>query len=181
MNIALKVGLLATGLGLAMNASNVQAAITQHEFDGNAINYCQAFTPGPTNTIRNRVLGAENVGTATISVACDWSSLFGDSGTTDPEEVDLYFSNTNATGSVHITCTLLTGYQTEGGAQQWTSTKSIDVPAGTQGVDPIFFDGSDNPTPTTSLNNWLIGVNCAVPHGGVINDTYFYWHADDGV
>ena len=62
MNNGLKLGLLSVAAGLAMHAGNANAEVAMHTFSGNAVNYCQAFTPGPANTIRNRVIGAENIG-----------------------------------------------------------------------------------------------------------------------
>ncbi|MDB6164393.1 MAG: hypothetical protein JWL98_1825 [Xanthomonadaceae bacterium] len=177
----MKLGLLATGLGLVMNASNARAAVVTHEFDGNSVNYCQAFTPGPSNTIRNRVLGAENVGSATINVACDWHSMYNGTGS-DPSDLYVYFSNNNASGTISVSCSLLTGYQTQGGANQYLVTKTFDVVAGTQ--SQLHFSGADNPDPagpSATFNNDLIGINCSLPHGGVINDTYLVWSMDNGV
>ena len=124
MNNALKFGLLATGLGLAMNATTARATVEYFDFDSNAVNYCQAFTPGPANTIRNRVVGSENVGTATMNVACNFHSMYGDNTTaSNPSDLYVYFSNNNASGTVTISCTLLTGYQGEAGLNQYTVTR----------------------------------------------------------
>lgn len=178
MKSAIKFGLLAVGCGIAMQASIAQAAVSQHWFDGNSVNYCQAFTPGPSNTIRNRVIGAENVGDKTINVACNFASLWGEAGAANPNDLQVYFSNNNASGSVAITCTLLTSYQASG--EGYASTKTVDVAAGAQ--ESLEWTAADNPVANaTDLGNDLIGINCAMPKGGVINDTYFGWMQDDGV
>lgn len=180
MNNALKFGLLATGLGLVMNATTARAAVMYYDFDSNAVNYCQAFTPGPANTIRNRVVGAENVGTATMNVACNFHSMFGGASATNPSDLYVYFSNNNTTGSITISCTLLTGFQAQGDANQYTVTKSVVVAPGLQGG--IEWHPADNPNAgATDFGTDLVGINCALPHGGVINDTYLYWQQDDGV
>ena len=57
---------------------------------------CQAFTPGVTNTIRNRVVGAENVGANPIAVACVFELsdvYFASTATVD--NIHMYFRNTN--------------------------------------------------------------------------------------
>jgi hypothetical protein len=179
VNNALKFGLLAAGLGLAMNATTAKAAVAYYEFDSNAVNYCQAFTPGPANTIRNRVVGSENVGTATMNVACNFHSMYGAPSTTNPLELDVWFSNNNTTGTITVTCTLLTGYQGDTGMYTVTKTTAAIAP-GTQ--QSLVWDASDNPTAgSTDFGTDLVGINCSLPHGGVINDTYLYWQQDNGI
>lgn len=183
MNNALKFGLLATGLGLAMNATTARASVEYYDFDSNAVNYCQAFTPGPANTIRNRVIGSENVGTATMNVACNFHSMYGAPNTTNPSDLFVYFSNNNASGNITVTCTLLTGFQ--GDSNMYTVTKSVVVPVGVfaPGEQPgLEWHASDNPDSTaTDFGTDLVGINCALPKGGVINDTYLYWQQDNGI
>jgi hypothetical protein len=161
-----------------MQASIAQATVVQHWFDGNSVNYCQAFTPGPANTIRYRVVGSENVGDKTMNVACNFASLWGDASTANPNDLQVYFSNNNSTGTITVTCTLLTGYQ--GAEEGYASTKSVEVPAGVQ--ESLEWNSDDNPVAdATDLGNDLVGVNCSLPKGGVINDTYLGWMQDDGV
>ena len=176
----MKAGLLVTGLGFAMGASNANAALSAHEFDGNAVNYCQAFTPGPANTIRNRAVGAENVGTVPINIACSWHSTFGDFGATNPTSLDVnFYNNTNA--PMTVTCSMFNGYQTQGGTGQYLSTKSTATMAPHTQAD-ILWDSTSNPnTGATDLGNNLININCTLPPGAVVNDTYLYWMQDNGV
>ncbi len=175
----MKVGLLVTGLGFAMAASNAQAALTTHTFVSNSVNYCQAFTPGAANTIRNRAVGAENVGTATINIACNWHAMFGESGATNPTTLDIYFYN-NTAAAITVTCTMFNGYQTQGGANQFLVTKSVVIDPGTQ--NDAFFTPADNPNPSpTTLGNALINLNCSMPTGAIANDTYLQWTQDNGV
>jgi hypothetical protein len=181
LNISMKAGLLAAGLGLAMTATSAKATVVEMGFWGNSINYCQAFTPGPTNTIRNRVLGAENVGSATINVACDFHWMY-NQGVTDSNPTDLwvYFSNNNTSGTITVTCTLLTSYQSNGGYIVPHTT--IAIPAGGATQKSLHWTPADNPVGgSTDLGDTLIGINCALPPGGVINDTYLYWQMDNGV
>jgi len=180
VNNALKFGLLATGLGLAMNATTARADVGYYDFDSNAVNYCQAFTPGPANTVRNRVIGSENVGTATMNVACNFHSMYGGASATNPSDLYVYFTNNNTTGSITISCTLLTGYQGQTGPAAYAVTKSLVLNAGDNlGLE---WHATDNPTPaSTDFGTDLVGINCALPHGGVINDTYLYWQQEDGV
>lgn len=182
MNIAAKTGLLAMALALLLPAGNSSAAVAEFWQDSNAINYCQAFTPGPANTIRNRVVGSENVGSANVNVACDLASFYnGAEGNTAPTYLEAYFSN-NTTADINITCSLLTGYQGDSGT--YVVTKSVVVPAGATSDDgySLSWDSEDNPEVGASdLGSDLVGINCVLPHGGVINDMYMSQDMDNGV
>lgn len=180
MNNMLKAGLLTLGLGIALCPADANAAVTAHWSYANAVGLCQAFTPGPTNTIRNRVAGAENIG-APIAVACNFTSLTnGAPGNTFPEFVGVYFHNgTGADGSV--TCTLLTGTPSIPFlGPTYTVTKMVEVPAG--GIQFIGWDAADNPAPgAIDLGAIVVGVNCTLPTNFTMTTTGVRWSADNGV
>lgn len=183
MNSAIKFGLLATGMGLAMHMADAQAIVASHYFISNAVNYCQAFTPGPANTIRNRVVGAENVGTTPIALACDYHTMQnGAAGATVPTDLYIYFANDNASGTtLTVTCTLLTGYQGQSSAYTVTKTTNAIAGGGTAQVG-LSWHAADNPTSgATDLGNSRIGINCTLPPGAVANASYLYWNMDNGV
>ena len=176
LNNSLKFGLLAVGLGLALNATNAQAVNTTHYFDGNSTNYCQAFYPSSSNGVRNRVLGIQNTSTTNQLVACAFHSTFGDANASYPTSLDVYFYNSTATAFT-VTCTLMTGYQTN--TPYVVAKTSASIAPGAQGG--LSWDGSDNPVPGADFGNDLIGINCTLPPGAVINDTYLGWSQDNGV
>lgn len=181
MNNGLKLGLLSVAAGLAMHAGNANAEVALHTFSGNAVNYCQAFTPGPSNTIRNRVVGAENVGPNVMNVACNFASLYnGDMNSgSSPVGLWVYFSN-NKTVDLTVKCTLLTSYQ--GSETAYMVTKSVVVPAGSQATESLSWTAEDNPAENaTDLGSDLVGINCTLPVGAVINDTYLDWAMDNGI
>jgi hypothetical protein len=155
--------------------------LATYEYSSNAVNHCQAFTPGPANTIRNRVVGSENVGTAPMNVACNFGTMYnGAAGATPPTSVYVYFSNTSS-AAITINCTLLTSYM--GSSSAYTVSKSVEVPANSTGADEsLSWTAADNPEEgATNLGDYLIGINCSLPHGGVINDTYVNQSMDNGV
>jgi hypothetical protein len=184
MNNGLKLGLLSVAAGLAMHAGNANAAVVMHTFSGNAVNYCQAFTPGPSNTIRNRVVGSENVGPNVMNVACNFASMYnGDEYGSNPVALQVFFSN-NKTAPLTVTCTLLTSYQ--GSETAYVSTKSVTIPAlgepGSQATESLYWSAEDNPAENpTDLGSNLVGINCTLPVGAVINDTYLDWAMDNGI
>lgn len=180
MNTALKLGLLTGGLALAMHVPTAQAVVATHVFSGTSVNYCQAFTPGPANTVRNRVVGAENVG-ATVNVACTWHSLNnGAAGNANPRQLEVWFSN-NSAAAITVTCSLLTGYQGDPSKYISTKTTASIAPAGAA-QEALDWVPADNPVAgATDLGNALIGINCTLPTGAVINDTYLVWNQDNGV
>lgn len=183
MNTILKTGLLAATFGLATHMAPAEAAVATHYFYSNSVNYCQAFTPGISNTIRNRVLGAENVGGSAIAVACNfhWMSN-GGTGSTNPTSFTMYFAN-NGDAPITVTCTMLTGYQSQGGTNQYAVTKTTgSIAGGGNSQGSLSFTSSDNPNSgATTLGAALIGVNCTLPTGAVINDTFFRWTQDNGI
>ena len=180
MHIAAKTGLLASALGLLFTAGN--SAATAYEFgqQSNAVNFCQGFVPSAANSLRNRAVGVENVGSAAVNVACNLGGVYNSNGSEAPYSLDVYFSN-NSSADITVSCSLLTGYQ--GDPDAYVSTKSVVVPAGATSYDEydIYWDSTDNPVPdSTDLGSDLIGINCTLPHGGVINDMYMDQILDDG-
>ena len=178
MKTVVNVGLSVIAIALAFPSGQANAAVAEHVVISNPVNYCQAFTPGPANTIRNRVVGAENIG-ATINVACNFPlTNNGAAGATVPTELEVWFSN-NGSAALTVSCTLLTGFQ--GDSTLYTSTKSVAIPVGTA-QRFLSWTATDNPTAgATTLGNELVGVNCSLPTNAVINDTYVFWNMDNGV
>lgn len=178
MKTVVNAGLSVLAIALASMSGQAQAVVAEHTVVSNSVNYCQAFTPGPANTIRNRVIGAENVG-ATMNVACNFPLINnGAAGGTVPTELEVWFSN-NGTSPVTVSCTLLTGFQ--GDSSSYAVTKSVAIPVGTA-QRFLSWAAADNPAAgATSLGNSLVGINCSMPTNAVINDTYVYWNMDNGV
>jgi len=180
MNYMLKTGLLTLGLGIVFCSPNADAAVATHSSFSNAVNNCQAFTPGVTNTIRNRVIGAENVGSSPIALACNFNSVFnGAAGNTQLQSVALYFSNGGA--ATTVTCVLLTGMASgwiSGSA--YTVSKSVAIGAG--GTGALSWTAADNPAPgSTDLGNLMVGVNCTMPTNMTLSGSELHWTADNGV
>lgn len=178
MNNSLKFGLLTLVIGAAVATTSASATVVDMGTMANAPAICQAFTPGITNTIRNRVIGSENVGPP-IAIACDFVKPFSESDS-NVIAVQLYFSNNNASGaSANVNCTMLTGFQGESGAIAINKSVSID-PQGRG--ETILFDSNDTPDTTDrDLGNTLVGINCTLPKGVAINDTYLLYEDENGV
>jgi hypothetical protein len=176
MNHAIKASILTIGLGVAFMSADSNAAMVVYGSAANAPGRCQAFTPGITNTIRNRVIGAENVGSP-IAVACDFETTFSEIST-NALAVDMWFSYNGSSGPVNVSCTMLNGWQGAEGAV--LVNKVASVASGEQ--SEIEFTSDDTPDETdTDLGFLLVGVNCTLPTNAVINDTYVYWADEDGV
>jgi len=180
MNAMLKTGLLTVALGLAFCPADAGAAVATHIRFSNAVNYCQAFTPGPSNTIRNRVIGAENIGPP-IAVACNFHhDTNGAPGNTNPTLIEVFFTN-GGTTAASVSCTLLTG--TSAGVSvgtQYAVTKTVSI--GASGAFFLDWTTADNPTAgATDLGSRLVGVNCNLPTNMTISATFVQWSADNGV
>ena len=180
MTSMLKMGLMTLAIGTAFHSADSRATVSPYFSDSNAVNYCQAFTPGPSNTIRNRVIGAQNVGTVSIAVACNYATAHNINDSTDQNLAEVFqvFSNGSAS-SVTISCTLLTGTPGFDFGDAYSVTKTLTLPAGTANF--IHFDGSDNPTPSPTFNNGIVGVNCMLPPQVYMTDVELTWSAEDGI
>ncbi len=178
MNNPLKFGLLTLAICAAVATTSARADVVTMGTMSNAPAICQAFTPGISNTIRNRVIGSENVGSP-IAVACDFLKPFSESDS-NVIAVQLYFSNNNATGDpVDVNCTMLTGFQ--GAAGAIAINKTVTLAAQEKG-GTILFNSDDTPNPSDrDLGDTLVGVNCTLPTKVIINDTYLLYEDENGV
>lgn len=176
MNNLIKIAALTLAVGSVFAASEAHSALVNYVEVANAPSNCQAFTPGPSNTIRNRVVGSENIGSP-IAVACAFQKTFSPTSTF-VTRIELYFSNNNASGTITFNCSLLTGFQGQTGAI--LVNKTTNVAAGSAG-NFIFFNGADRMPVATDLGSDLVGINCTVPTGGVINDSYVQYQDENGV
>jgi hypothetical protein len=176
----IKVSLLTLAIGAAFHSADSRAAVSTYFSDSNAVNYCQAFTPGVTNTIRNRVIGAQNIGTATIAVACNYATTHNTNDMTDQNlaVIAQVFSN-GSTSPVSISCTLLTGTPGFNFGDAYSVTKTLNLAPGA--ADFIEFSGTDNPTPSATFNNGIVGVNCNLPSQVYMTDVELVWQAEDGI
>lgn len=179
MKTTAKIALLTVGLAALFPTAD--AAVTTHRELSSAVNFCQAFTPGPANTIRNRVIGSENIGGAPIAVACNFSSYTnGAPGGTALTQIIVALTN-GAGADASVTCTMLSG-QSPGisGGTIYTVAKSVVVPAGASAA--ITWTTADNPNPgATDLGNILVGVNCTLPTNMTLSAMGMDWQAENGV
>lgn len=177
----LKLALITLATGMALQSAQTHAAVVAHSVRGNAVNYCQAFTPGPANTIRNRVVGAENIGPP-IAVACDFQSMDNGGVSSEwPNRLTVYFANNNPSTTITVTCTMLTSYQGSPSAYAVTKT-TVAIPAGGTSQRILYWTVADNPNAAaTDLGSAFIGINCTLPTGAVINQAYLIWDQDNGI
>jgi hypothetical protein len=176
MNHCIKTGLLTLALGTVFMAADTSAAMTVYGNVANAPARCQAFTPGVTNTIRNRVVGSENIGDNPLAVACSFETELS-AVSTNVLAVLMAFSN-NTGSAFNVNCTMLTGFQGESGAI--AVNKVTNVPSGDNTAE-VEYSGSDLAGSPVDLGSVLVGVNCTLPKGAVINDTYGFWGDENGV
>jgi hypothetical protein len=180
MNNALKMGLLTLALGAVFGPTDANAAVATYISYSNATNYCQAFTPGVTNTIRNRVHGSENIGDP-LAVACSFPlTTNGAAGQGNLSEIGIWFAN-NGTVATTVTCTMLTGAPSGISNPIYAVTKvSASIAPGS--FNSILFTAADNPTAgSLDFGNLVVGVNCTLPTNMILSATRIKWSADNGV
>lgn len=181
MTNMLKMGLLTLGVAAAFHSADSGAVVATYSSFSNAVNYCQAFTPGVSNTIRNRVIGSENVGTTPIAVACNFPlTQNGAAGNGNLKTIEVFFSN-GAAADASVSCTLLTGTSAGIGAGPvYAVTKTATVSAGAANI--IIWTQADNPTPSSpDFGSVLVGVNCNLPAQMTMSATIIQWAADNGL
>lgn len=175
MGIAFKSCLMAVALGMAFAATTAGAAVVTYYNEGNAPGRCQAFTPGPTNTVRNRVSGSENIGAA-MNVACAFenvSSAINGSYTTSAG-VTIY---NNGNNTFTVNCSELSGYFGNVGTLLSKTSDSL-APGSDANIEFSADDTAD--TSDTDLGSYSVGVVCNLPTHAVMSDTWATWTDEDG-
>ncbi len=157
MHLFNRFTILTASLGLALGAVT-PAHATDYFLSSNGPDKCAAFTPGVTNTVRNRVSGTQNVGASPIAVACvfELKELQG-AGTVTTDDVSVYLRNDSAV-AVDVSCTMLPGSGTFGTAE----TKVVALGAG-GGTGSALFNGP--------YEVYGIGINCTLPSDVTIYQT----------
>jgi hypothetical protein len=173
MKTALNVLLLTGAVGLGFAAGPADAALETIYSLSVAPSHCQAFTPGVTNTIRNRVSGAENIGEP-LALACSFENIGSIQGTFNTVVAAGFYNNSGA-ANMTINCTNLNGYF---GAVGSTINKTVTI-AAVNGSNGVTFSAADTPsTSDTNLGSFYSGINCTMPTGSIMTWTEARWQED---
>jgi len=172
MRILAHTSLLAMGIGGLLLAGTASAAdVTWHQSSTMSGN-CQSFEPGPTNTLRNRALGVENVGAATMGIACAFEPQFltGDAPTSYTMLM-LWFHG--APGQV-VNCTLVAGHY-------WSVSSFLakSVTLGSSGDGFISWDVGTTGWATTTGKSGM-STTCNLPPGVWATNSHFWYVAGNG-
>ena len=178
MNNLAKAGMLTIALGAVIRIGRCPTPqLVVYGSAANAPGRCQAFTPGLSNTIRNRVVGSENIGPP-IAVACAISKT-GVSECVDQchrgrHVVQQQRHHRSDHRELHH-AQRLAGRDWRGPGEQ-DGQSSPPAPSRRSSTT-----ADDMPDPDADLGFNIVGVNCTLPTSAVINDTYVYWGDEDGV
>ena len=175
MDIAIKSCFATLVVVVVFATANAAAESQVYVNYGNAPAHCQAFTPGPTNTIRNRVTGSENVG-ATMNVACAFENISSGDYGQETFEAGLRISNSGST-PIAVTCSELSGYFGDAGTVVTKTTPSIAA----SDSATLDFTSDDTPDPDDTTLGYAVGINCILPTHAVMSETYASWVDEDGV
>jgi hypothetical protein len=174
MNPSVKASLLTLVISAAFAPAAGNAAEVPQVIASSAMAHCQAFTPGVTNTIRNRVIGSENIGSP-LAIACAFEVDAG-AMTADGVQSITLFLNNHGTASFDIPCTVATGYE---GAFSYFFSKTTTVDPGMS--TPVDFSPADAGSADIGFGEYLVGLTCTLPKNGVVNDNYVSYSVDNGV
>ena len=175
MNPSVKASLLTLVISAAFAPTAGNAAEVPQIMASSAMAHCQAFTPGPSNTIKNRVIGSENIGN-TMAIACAFEVDSGAMTLDGVQAVTVYLSNTG-TATLNIPGTFAAG---TAGDFSYFISKTTTVAPGAQ--VPVEFTPADGGSPdAVGFEEFLVGLTCTLPKNGAVYDTYVAYMVDNGV
>lgn len=173
----MKLATTFAGLTLAIAAAYSAPAVSQtmHANASGPTARCQASVAMSELAIRKRPLAMQNNSTTdgawiTCAFPFDTYEAIENSG----EMVDAYFWNYSSTEKT-VTCSGVTG--SEGGDNEYVSV-SVDIPANSGGIEDgnLFWVADD--FEGGGMETGLVMINCYLPPGTGINDTYVYWASE---
>lgn len=173
MKIFAHVSMLALAIGGLLSTTDAYAAdVTWHQSSTMSGN-CQSFEPGVTNTLRNRALGVENVGSATAGIACSFEPQVttGDAPTSY-NMLMLWFQG--PVGAV-VNCTVVAGHY-------WSRSTFLakSVTLGADGSGQITWNAATTGWDTTT-NKAGLSATCNLPSGVWATNSHFWYVAGNGI
>lgn len=181
----MKLATTFAGLTLAIAAAYSAPAVSQtiHANSSGPTARCQASVAMSELAIRKRPLAMQNNSTTDGAwVTCAFPFDSGAAIENSAELVDTYFWNYSSTEKT-VTCSGVTGW--EGGDNEYVSL-SLDIPANSGGTEDANEDNVDDGNLFWSATDFegggmgsgLVMINCYLPPGTGINDTYVYWASE---
>lgn len=174
MNPSVNASLLTLVISAAFAPAAGNAAEVPQIIASSAMAHCQAFTPGVTNTIRNRVIGSENIGNP-LALACAFE-VDAYAMTADGVQSITLFMNNHGTASFDVPCTAAVGPE---GAFSYFISKTTTIDPSVQ--NSVQFTPADGASADAGFGDYLIGVTCTLPKNAIVNDTYVSYTIDNGV
>lgn len=170
----MKLATTIAGLTLAVAAvySTPTAAqeIPFHTYAASPVARCQGSLPVFESLLRKRPLAIQNDSSEPTWIACGFELDAYNADTGGAVMVDAFFTNYSDT-AVTLTCSGVTGF--EGGANEYVSL-SVEIPPHTGNEDGNLFWFEDD-FEGGGMGTGLISINCRLPAGVGINDTYVWW------
>jgi len=169
----MKLATTIAGLTLAMAAAYSMPATAQevHYSPAAPTARCQASVAMSELALRKRPLAIQNNSTTDGAwVTCGFEYDTSQSINGGAILVDAYFTNYSDTTQTLI-CSGVTGY--EGGVNEYVGF-SLEMAAGASGEDGNLF-WFDTDFEGGGMEEGLVMINCYLPPGVGINDTYVYW------
>lgn len=164
----MKLATTIAGLTLAVAAAYSTPAIAQYQVDPSApAARCQASLPMSELALRKRPLTMQNDSTTDSAwITCAFPF---DAYNNFAVMVDAYFTNYSDVEQT-LTCSGVTGY--EGGDNEYVSLSATLAP-GANGEDGNLY-WVDTDFEEGGMGTGLVMINCLVPPGVGINDTYIW-------
>lgn len=172
----MKLATTIAGLTLAVAATYSIPATAQslHANSSQPVARCQGALPAFETAIRKRPLAIQNEGSTASYVTCGFEFDSGAAVDNASFLVDTYFTN-NTDAVATVTCSGVTGYA--GGENEYVSMSAELEPNGSGGEGNLYWFDSD--FEGGGMQSGLVAINCRLPAGVGINDTYVFWEEAD--
>lgn len=180
----MKLATTFAGLTLAIASAYSAPAVSQTVYGAPSAPTarCQASVAMSELAIRKRPLAMQNnseTDGAWVTCAFPVSLNVSEEVAGSPVLVDAYFWNYSTTEKT-VTCSGVTGW--EGGENEYVGL-SVDIPANSGGMEDANEDGMDDGNlfwydtdfEGGGMSTGLVMMNCYLPPGTGVNDTYVYW------
>ena len=168
----MKLATTFAGLTLAIAAAYSMPAVAQtyHVNSSQPMARCMPSTAEFGARLWARPLAIDNTSTQVSWVTCGFEFDSGAAIDYSALMVDTYFTN-NSNVDATVTCSGVAGYA---GDVTENISLSVTIPAGSGGEDGNLY-WMDTDFETGSMETGLVAINCRLPAGVGINDSYVHW------
>ena len=174
----MKLATTIAGLTLAIAAAYSTPVIAQtvHINASQPMARCLGSTAEFASRLWARPLAIQNTSNQATWLTCGFEFDTGEAIAGSAEMIDVYFTNHSAVEAT-VTCAGVTGWQ---GGETENVSLSVVIPASDEdgdGEGNLWWEAAE--FEGGGMQTGLVAINCRLPAGVSINDSYVYWASED--